>query len=93
MTDKNAQVIAALNKDFLNAYLDLSERGTNPGVILRDSKGVPVWVKHTTTHKFGPGYSQIFKNGSVIAKFNAMRGCVSRDHQTLFIQILYRALE
>lgn len=93
MTDENAQVIVALNKDFLHTYVELSERGTHAGEILYDSAGIPVRIQHTTTHKFGPGYSQIFKNGSVIAKFNAMRGCVSRDHQGQFIYVLTKALE
>lgn len=93
MTDENAQVIAALNKDFLHTYVELAERGTHAGEILYDGAGIPVRVKHTTTQKFGPGYSQIFKNDVPIGKFNAMRGCVSRDKQGQFIYVLKRALE
>lgn len=93
MTDENSQVIAALNKDFLSAYVELKELGLHEGMLLYDSAGIPVRIQHTTTHKFGPGYSQIFKNGSVIGKFNAMRGCVIRDHQGQFIYVLTKALE
>lgn len=93
MTEENTQVLDQLSKDFLHSYVELAFRGTHDGAALRSGDGQSVRVVHTTTHKFGPGYSEIFKGDKIVCAFNAMRGCVVRNQQGLFIQTLKTVLE